>query len=139
MKKEKNCAGFWIRLLAFVCDIFVMFIPFLIMSNLIFFRSDFTPSFLLAAVDLFYLAATMWVYYCLQVSSPWQATLGMKIIGIKMVDKGHKTISLSKATTRYFVACLSGLVFGIGFMMIFMTKQKESLHDKITNTTIIYS
>ena len=138
MKKEKKSAGFWIRLLAFVMDIFIAFIPLLIISNLIFFRNDLVIYPLAAAIDICYLVLTMWVYYCLQVSSNWQATLGMKLIGIKVIDQQYKVVSLSKATKRYFSAFLSVLIFDIGFLMIFITKEKEALHDKITNTKIIY-
>ena len=49
----------------------------------------------------------IWLYFALLESSPWQATVGKKILGLKVVHLDGSRISFGRATARYFSKFLS--------------------------------
>lgn len=68
------------------------------------------------------------------------ATPGKKIVNIKIVDaKTMKDISNKQAITRSLGYIPSTLLFGLGFLMIIFIKKKQSLHDILANTVVIYT
>lgn len=78
-----------------------------------------------------------WLYFALMESSKYQATLGKKLMKIKVVDLNGERISFSKATGRFFGKLLSRLLLGLGFLMMLFTKKRQCLHDKMTATVVI--
>ncbi|MCI0382004.1 MAG: RDD family protein [Chlamydiae bacterium] len=78
-----------------------------------------------------------WLYNALFESSSLQGTIGKKIMQIKVVDQLGKKISFLRATSRFFGKIVSRILFGVGFLLIFFTKKKQTLHDKIASTYII--
>lgn len=94
---------------------------------------------LIAAYSTFIVIAVAisWLYYALMESSSRQATLGKLAAGIKVTDMNGNRISFLNATGRYFAKILSGLMFGIGYVMIIFTEKKQGLHDIIAGTLVI--
>ena len=79
-----------------------------------------------------------WLYFALQFASKKQGTLGMRAVGIKVVDHDYKRISFANATGRYFGMILSAFILYIGYIMIAFVKRKQGLHDLLASTYIIY-
>jgi uncharacterized RDD family membrane protein YckC len=77
------------------------------------------------------------LYFALMENSKMQATLGKKIVGIKVIDQDGERITFDSAIIRFFTKILSGLILGIGYLMIFRNPKKQGLHDKITKTYVI--
>ena len=71
-------------------------------------------------------------------SSSWQATFGMRMVGIYMATRSGKRVSIVTAILRYFCAYVSGIIFGIGYLMVAWTREKTALHDLMTNTRVLY-
>lgn len=88
---------------------------------------------------IFYSCAILieWIYEAVLTSSSWQATVGKRILGLKVVDGEGNRISFAKATGRFLAKIISGLILCIGFLMIFWTKRKRGLHDMIAETLVI--
>jgi len=83
-------------------------------------------------------ALVLWlVYSVLMESSPMQATLGKRLVGLKVTDYDGNRISLARATVRFVFKPLSLLVFGIGYLMIAFTKKQQALHDMIAKTLVV--
>jgi len=80
-----------------------------------------------------------WIYTAGLHSSAWQATVGKKAMGIKVVDESGNRITFATATKRYFAEFLSALILMIGYVLIGFTKKRQSLHDIIAHTCVIYS
>lgn len=78
-----------------------------------------------------------WIYEAVLTSSSWQATIGKRILGLKVVDGEGNRISFARATGRFLAKILSGLILCIGFLMIVWTKRKRGLHDMIAETLVI--
>ncbi|MDD3893389.1 MAG: RDD family protein, partial [Bacteroidales bacterium] len=80
-----------------------------------------------------------WIYYASFHSSKWQASIGKRAMGLKVVDKYGNRISFGRATGRYFSMLLSTILLFIGYMMIGWNSHKQGLHDLIAKTYVIRS
>ena len=77
-----------------------------------------------------------WLYEAFMLSSPYQATLGKMIFGMKVTDLDGNRISFARATGRHFAKWLSGMILGIGFIMVGFTERKQGLHDMLAGTLV---
>jgi uncharacterized RDD family membrane protein YckC len=77
-----------------------------------------------------------WLYEAFMLSSPYQATLGKMIFGMKVTDLNGNRISFGRATGRHFAKWLSGMVLCIGFIMVGFTERKQGLHDLLAGTLV---
>lgn len=131
--------GFWIRLAAFAIDWLVVGIPFSVVILMLRFSGKFDE----AKIDSFsntvssFIGVFWWIYFAAFHSSEWQATIGKRAAGLKVVDINGNRISFGRATGRYFLEYLSTLVLLIGFFMIGWTKYKQGLHDIIAKTYVV--
>jgi len=78
-----------------------------------------------------------WLYFSLCESSSWQGTVGKKVLGLRVTDMNGHRIGFGKATGRYFGKILSGLILGVGFIMIAFSEQKQGLHDMLAGTLVV--
>jgi uncharacterized RDD family membrane protein YckC len=135
-------AGFWRRVAAYVMDYFLTFLA----SYALGFVAGFG---LVAAMGAEGMAAAPmvggllgllfgWLYFALQESSPRQATLGKRAMGIKVTDGQGRRIGFGRATGRFFGKLLSGLILGIGFLLAGWTARKQALHDMLANTVVVF-
>ncbi len=78
-----------------------------------------------------------WFYFAGMESSRMQATWGKTLVGIAVTDlNGHK-ISFARATGRYFGKYISGIIVGIGFLMVCFTKKRQALHDMMAGCLVV--
>jgi uncharacterized RDD family membrane protein YckC len=77
-----------------------------------------------------------WLYFALLESSPMQATLGKKLLGIQVGDLDGEQISFVAATIRYFSKSISSALFCAGYIMAFFTEKHQALHDIIAKTVV---
>ncbi len=151
-------AGFWKRVGAYILDAIILYIPQLLIQKA--FGVDAAKETLqqavlnaggdmqlvMAAQQQFYAAiwpamllglVLGWLYFALCESSAWQATLGKLALGIRVTDlQGHR-ISFPRALGRYPAKILSGIILGIGFLMVAWTQHKQGLHDMIVGTLVL--
>ncbi len=78
-----------------------------------------------------------WLYYAILESSSTQATVGKMALGIKVTDLSGNQIAFGKATGRYFGKYLSGLILGIGYLMVAFTEKKQGLHDLLAGCLVV--
>ena len=121
-------AGFWIRLGALVIDCIII-VP----------LNNYILSYIGDGSILRILVPNLiwWVYTAGLISSSLQATLGKKILGLKVVDLNGNRISFGKATGRFLASILSGLILGIGYLMVAFNPKKQGLHDQIAGTYVV--
>ena len=145
--------GFFRRALAFVIDVFIVQLaPLLLVSVLALgmagqmatLPEGETQSTAIAAITLllvlfwqgiFFLA--YWFYFAGLESSPWQATLGKKLLRIKVVDAQGARLRFWHATGRTFARLLSYMSMNIGFIMAGCTSRKRALHDMVAQTYVV--
>lgn len=116
----------WKRFWAFMIDLVVFVLLFIILAQLL---DEFTVSLVLVVI--------IWLYYALLESSPWQASLGKRVMGLKVVDKRGRRLSFGKATKRLLSRVVTNLTFYFGFFTAAFDKHKETLHDKMSKSLVI--
>ena len=77
------------------------------------------------------------LYYAFMESSRFQATLGKVVMGIKVTDQNGHRLDFAKALLRNLSKIISGIVLGIGYLMIVFDDKKQGLHDKIADTYVV--
>lgn len=64
-------------------------------------------------------------------------TPGKMVLGLRVVSVDGKPLDWSKAAIRYVGMVVSGLILGIGFIMVAFDSKKQGLHDKIAGTVVV--
>ena len=131
LPEQPRYAGFWIRLLAYILDAIVLgaiTYPLIrVLSSMGI--GDSSSNILSIAIS--------WMYFAVFESSEWMASPGKKVLGLIVADEQGMKISIGRATRRYLAKIVSGLILGIGFIMIAFTARKQGLHDKIFHTLVL--
>lgn len=126
-------AGFWLRLLAALID------GVIISSATQFVAAVLTLGhpFVHLVENSFVSTVVHFLYVSLFDSSKIQATPGMALFGMVVTDLEGDQISFNRAAGRYFASILSGLILGIGYLMIAFTARRQALHDLICDTLVL--
>ena len=132
-QSNTNYAGFWIRTGAYIVDAILLWIIQVILAFVIFdgynmLQSNIPLSIISLGIGIAYFAGME--------SSTRQATLGKILFRLKVGDAQGKQISFGNALGRYFAKILSGIILGIGFMMVGWDDKKQGLHDKLADTYV---
>jgi uncharacterized RDD family membrane protein YckC len=145
--------GFWRRFWSYLIDRFILGIAFVPVGFMVFVpmlatQSDgWTDTDLPAEAIAAFLGATLtvaflallgsWFYYALLQSSSRQATLGQLALGLRVTDLEGRRVSFARASARHFATVLTGLTFGIGYVMVLFTTRKQTLHDLVAGTVVV--
>ncbi len=78
------------------------------------------------------------IYHTFFESSKQQASLGKQLLRLKVVNKDAEKLSFANALGRNMGRIISNLTFGIGYLMVFFTERRQSLHDKMASTYILH-
>jgi uncharacterized RDD family membrane protein YckC len=66
-------------------------------------------------------------------------TLGMAVLGIRVVRTDGTPIGWKQAVVRTLAFPLSFLLLGLGFIGILTSRNRHALHDRIAGTAVVYS
>lgn len=133
-------AGFWRRVAATLIDTIIYTICTRVIQVCLSFSGSACTGFGCADTALLHTLVVLgfWLFYFVYAeSSPWQATLGKKIVGIKVTDLNGQRISFWRALARDVAKSISNLTLGIGYLMCIWTEQKQCLHDKIASCLVV--
>jgi uncharacterized RDD family membrane protein YckC len=64
-------------------------------------------------------------------------TLGMVSWRLKLLSTENQLISVPQALVRFFAAWPAFFMFGIGFLWIYVDKDKGTLHGRLSNTKVV--
>ena len=78
-----------------------------------------------------------WIYFAGGESGYSQATIGKRAMGLMVTDLNGERITFGRASGRYFSKILSGLFFGIGYLMVAFSEKKQGLHDMMAGTLVV--
>jgi uncharacterized RDD family membrane protein YckC/Tfp pilus assembly protein PilE len=140
-------AGFWLRLVAYVIDAFVVGLVAGFAGSFIggiaggvVGASGAAPESVGAIVGLVGALVAFvlgWLYFAILESSGKQATLGKMALGIAVTDGEGRPIGFGRATGRYFAKLLSAFPLLIGFLVAAFTGRKQALHDLVAGTLVV--
>lgn len=77
------------------------------------------------------------LYTVILQSSLRQATLGQRIVGVKLQRADGSRVTFGIALGRWAMSCISSILLKIGFLIAFFTKNKQTLHDLVAGTIVI--
>lgn len=135
-------AGFWMRVVATLIDAFVVFILQVGLGLLLTLAGFATsgvaeePGNLFLLVEFFSYALSFAYYifftgYCGQ-------TPGKMALRIKVIKRDGSEIGYGRAAFRETLCkFISGIIFGIGYLMVAFDEQKQGLHDRMADTYVI--
>lgn len=138
---NNNYAGFPKRLLAYIIDNCICYF-----SSFLIIILDCLYRFKTLDVNIIYdgIALYWWlpfiisyIYFAVMESSEAQATFGKIALSLKIVSIDGSPIDGEKSTFRYLGKFLSSIVLCAGFLMLFVTKKKQCLHDVITKCVVV--
>lgn len=136
-------AGFWWRVLAYIIDAILLGIPLNILGAALGAPIGFAAARHISAREMDALLmyqgiaiVAAWLYFALLESSAWQGTIGKKALSLSVTDYNAQPIGFGQATGRFFAKILSGLILGIGFLMVAFTQRKQGLHDLMASTLV---
>jgi uncharacterized RDD family membrane protein YckC len=140
-------AGFWVRTAAFLVDA-TLLLSILGIGLLVLILTPLKERFvettypalvlsppLVVSAGLGMLAALL--YFSFGESSPDKGTVGKKLLGLRVVDREGGRITLPRAAGRFLVKILSCAAFFTGVAMIGITRDKQALHDRVTDTLVM--
>jgi len=135
LSSEIRFGGFWIRVGAYLIDMVILNIVIFLSLSLLPGGSD----LLIDSFEAVFIPIAIfgWLYFAGLHSSKWQASVGKKALGLKVVDKEFNRISFVRATGRHFAEVLSAMIIFIGYLMVAWTKKKQGLHDMIAGTYVV--
>jgi uncharacterized RDD family membrane protein YckC len=77
-----------------------------------------------------------WIYQACFLSSPLMGTPGKRLFGLYVTDLEGRRLELNRAAGRYLASAVSGLLLGIGYVMIAFTDRNQGLHDRWAGTLV---
>lgn len=135
--------GFWIRFGAYFIDSLILQVITLAIqfgggALLMTMRED-SPAGISIAIGMMLLPWLIaMAYYTYFHGNPkHQATLGKKLLKLRVVTAEGEDVSYLRAFGRYWAAILSGLLLAIGYIIAAFDEEKRTLHDHICNTRVI--
>jgi uncharacterized RDD family membrane protein YckC len=138
-------AGFWLRWVAVLIDGLLLSLPLGVIYAIGLFGLGIAGDHngpnpfqvLLFLCFVFFGFIANWLYFALLESSPNQATLGKRILGLKVTDEEGRRVSFGRASGRHWGKILSGIIFNIGYIMAAFTERKQALHDMLAKTLVV--
>jgi len=131
-------AGFWIRVVATLVDAFIVFIIQFVLGFLLAMAGlaagtgeEVSGLVMLLGYVISFAYYIVFTGYCGQ-------TPGKMALRIKVIRTDGSEIGYGKAAFREIIGkFLSGIILGIGYLMVAFDEQKQGLHDKMSDTYVI--
>jgi uncharacterized RDD family membrane protein YckC len=143
-------AGFWRRVLAFLIDHAIILVPLtailygvgafeiLTSDDPIAAESSYIDRVSKLSIGLPALYfGVLWLYYALLESGKHQATLGKRIVGIKVTDMEGRRVGFWRCFGRQLGKMVSKASLGIGFVVAAFTPKKQALHDLFSRCLVV--
>ncbi len=131
-------AGFWIRFVALIIDLFLMAIVLYLPLRFIYGEEYWDGSrFIYGFWDVllgYVIPVVGVIWFCLR----FLGTPGKIVTNLKIVDSSTgRKMSVGQAIGRYFAYIPATLPLGLGLIWIGIDPKKQGWHDKIAGTVVI--
>ena len=126
-------AGFWSRLGALIIDNLIIAVPGIILIVIAAAISD--ALLVLAYLVFIVISVGYFIYF---EGGPTGQTIGKRTLGIRIIDMQQGgPIGYGRATVRYLVRIVSGIVFYLGYLWMLWDPEKQCWHDKAANDVVV--
>jgi uncharacterized RDD family membrane protein YckC len=80
----------------------------------------------------------VWVVYCVVLeASPWQATAGKRLLGLRVVDEQGRRLTFGRSLGRNAFKIISYAALYAGFLWAAFTRRKQAWHDLVARTYVV--
>jgi uncharacterized RDD family membrane protein YckC len=127
-------AGFWRRFAAHAIDYVIVLLGSLVLlvaATLVGLITDDSQEYFAPLPLISY-----FLYCALLESSPWQATVGKRALGLKVMNRRGMRIGFARAVVRFLAKLLSVATLLLGYLLVVVTKRRQALHDLIAGTLV---
>lgn len=66
-------------------------------------------------------------------------TIGKWVMGVRIVRLDGHRLTIGRALIRYFMMLVSGIALFLGFIWVLVDKRRQTWHDKVARTCVIYA
>jgi uncharacterized RDD family membrane protein YckC len=130
-------ASFDQRLVAFFIDYLVILAVYLIIMLALYVFLEQKSFRIIGVIGLVLLPVAKLIYGSIAEASIKQATIGKRVMDIKVTDiKGYR-ISLANSLGRNFGKIISNLTLCFGYLYLFLNKKQQCLHDVMAETLVV--
>ncbi|TKB97432.1 RDD family protein [Pedobacter cryotolerans] len=131
-------ASFDQRLMASAIDYFFLLVGYVIIVLFIYIFID-QKMFRIGTAVIFLLLVPVakFIYSSIAEASIKQATIGKRLMDIKVGDLFGNRLDIGTSILRNFAKILSTLPLFIGYLYCFMNKKQQCLHDVMANTLVV--
>ena len=143
---EVHYAGFWLRFLAFMLDNFIVGVGLSILGWIIttalahLIGEDLlNPSsgFIIFSGLVSLTQLVLQLLYFILLTNKQQATIGKKLLGLRVVAEDGTKLTIGKIILRETVGRILSSITGVGYIMAAFTTKKQSLHDMMAHSVVI--
>jgi uncharacterized RDD family membrane protein YckC len=129
-------ASFDQRLVAHVIDYVVIIFAYLIIIFILYIFLPVNILRIIAIPAVILMPFVKIIYGSIAEAKAKQATIGKRLMEIKVTDLNGAPLTLSNSFGRNFAKIISNLTIGIGYLYCFLNKKQQCLHDLIANTLV---
>jgi uncharacterized RDD family membrane protein YckC len=131
-------ASFDQRLMASAIDYFLLLIAYVFVVLILYIFID-TKNFRIgtALILLLLIPIAKFIYASIAEASIKQATIGKRLMDIKVGDLFGNRLDIGTSILRNFAKILSTLPLFIGYLYCFLNKKQQCLHDVLANTLVV--
>ena len=131
--------GFWRRVAAALIDGAILTPAMALLAVLVLSLLGFKPERWSAEDTVYWLlnTAIVWLYYAGQEGGMRQATLGKRLMGLRVTDLEGEAISFARASLRHFAKILSLAPLMAGYLAVAVTARRQGFHDKIAGCLVL--
>ncbi len=90
-----------------------------------------------AAAIWLVIALTGYGYFTACEASPWQATPGKRLLGLRVARVDGRPLDLRTAAVRSLARSLCHLSLGLGYLLALSNRRRQGLHDLIAKTVVV--
>jgi uncharacterized RDD family membrane protein YckC len=86
------------------------------------------------------LALAGWaLFYCAYPLAVGGRTFGMAVVGLRAVRADGRDLTTGRAVLRVLAFPLSFLLFGFGFLLVLLKRDRRALHDLVAGSAVVYA
>lgn len=129
-------ASFDQRLVAHVIDYLAVICVYLVVILILYLFLELSQLRIAGIATIILIPLTKLIYGSMTEASVKQATIGKRLMDIKVTDLDGNRLTLGNSFGRNFCKIISNATLGIGYLYSFLNKKQQCLHDLIANALV---